>query len=163
MRFTLIDACIGIGEAAFALRMYPAAIDAFQEALEAGRSSRKIVPVCHLHLCRTYLADDQPARALEHFRLWEVMEPSVENAFIAELGLKVRTSLALIFQDFVLSKSDIRHRSARGHLNRLRKWLADTTFADAGDEIERAANVLGIGAETFRIWQRFGSNDEDFR
>jgi tetratricopeptide (TPR) repeat protein len=163
MRFTLIDACIGIGEAALGLKTYRAAIDAFQEALVAGRTSRKIVAVCHLHLCRTYLADDQPARALEHFKLWEVLEPGVENAFIADLGLRVRTSMAYILRDFVLSKDDIKLRSSRGHLNKLRKWLADTTFVLADDEVEPAANGLGIGAEAFRGWQRLGSDDEDFR
>src|SRR5207244_2071359 len=54
MKFSRIDACISIGEAAYALGDYHLAVAAFKEALDIGRHSLKVAAVCHLHLSRAY-------------------------------------------------------------------------------------------------------------
>jgi len=157
MKFTLIDACIGFGEAAMGLSPpnYRAAIDAFSEALRVGGSSRKIAAVCHLHLCRAYLADNQVSNAREQFALWEPLAPNIENAFIDHLGLKTRERLNVTFPPFTLSKDDLLKRpSYTLHLNALRKWLAETAVAHTGD-LNEAGKLLQVHADSVKTWLKF--------
>lgn len=151
-KFTLIDACISKGEAAFALGKYQTAIDEFQQALEIGGGSRKVVAVSHLHLCRSYLASNQPSSATVHFKLWQATGAGIENSFLMALATKVQKSLAQAFPDFKLSKNDV--RTATEHLNCLRRWLAETAVAlDNGDE-DGAAKRLDVSKAALKGWLR---------
>jgi len=157
MRFTLIDASIAIGEAAFYLGSYPAAIDAFEQALDEGKASRKVAAVCYLHLCRAYLANNQPSNAMENFKLWEVTESSLENAFITDLAATVRKSLSHTFQDFVRTKNDLKPGCRRTIFADLRMWLAETALALENDDPDRAAKRLGMTVANLRLWLKGGA------
>ena len=146
MKFTLIDACIGFGEAAMGLKPPNprAAIEAFEEALRVGGNNRKVEAVCHLHLCRAYLEDNRPSKAMEHFKLWELLEPNIENAFIADFGVKTRKLVTHSFQPFFQSKDDLGQRPAFVQINAFRKWLAETAMALRDDDADGAASLLSI-------------------
>lgn len=161
-KFTLIDACIGMGEAAMKLEPpnYRIAIEAFHEALKAAAGSRKASAVAYLHLCRAYLEDNQPSRAVEHFKLWEVMEPNIENAFIADMAQKVQKLLTHVFPPFVLKKEDLLEQgSYKIHINALRRWLAETAVAIEDDKIEPAARRLKNTPEAVRQWLQLRGED----
>jgi tetratricopeptide (TPR) repeat protein len=163
-KFTLIEACIGQGEAALGLGPpnYTVAIEAFEQALRIGGGSRKIAAVCHLHLCRAFLEDNQPSKAREQFALWEPLEPSVENAFIAYLGARMRERLNRTFPPFGISKADLlRRRDADAHLNALRKWLAETAVAHFDGDLGRAAQLLGKGPDALKLWLKWKDESQD--
>jgi tetratricopeptide (TPR) repeat protein len=148
-----VDACIAIGEAEFARGVYGGATAAFLEALEKCKENRKDSAVCHLHLCEAYLKQNQPAKAREHFNLWESMSTDIENAFIEELGRKVRAALLGTIQNFVRTKEDVeRDGDHRKHLNAFRSWLAATALALEHDDDQSAARHLHLHERTIKEW-----------
>lgn len=152
LTFSLIDAHIAIGEAQLGLGNVPKAVTAFETALTYGKSSRKIVAVCRLHLCNAYLSINQPASALEQFNLWKDMSAGLENAFISSLAAKARENLERVFQNFKLSPADIKGESAAKYLNWLRRWLADTAMVLDHNKVKVAADRLKISDDTLNEW-----------
>lgn len=158
LTFSQIDSYITVGEANYELKEYGAAIGAFQDALHVGRHSRKIVAVCHLHLSRTYLANNQPSKASYHFSQWEAIEPDLENTFILDLGKKVRQMIEPVRGDFRIRKS-VGNLTAKPHIYDLHRWLAKTAMARTGDDLPRAAEMLGMGAATVQMWLQQGTDN----
>jgi tetratricopeptide (TPR) repeat protein len=149
------DAWIAAGEAEVDRQAYGKAISAFVEALDSARANRKDAAVCHLHLCRAYLLDNQPAKAKEHFKLWESMKSGIENAFIAALAVKVSKLLFHKVQNFERTRADVQlHGDHKQHLDSLRRWLAETALALDHDEKSKAAQRLGVDVVTLRAWLR---------
>ena len=156
-KFTLIDASIGLGEAWMGMNppSVREAIKAFEKALSEGGNSRKISAVCHLHLCLAHLEENQLSQAMEHYKLWEMMEPSVENAFIADLAETVRERIRSTFPPFHRSKEDLlSHGSSKVHLDALRRWMAETALAARGNDPTRAAAHLDITRDSLQTWLR---------
>jgi len=148
-----IDACIGVGEAYVAAGAYGKAISFFLEALERGQHNRKDSAACHLHLCHAYLMDHQPAKAREHFTVWESAKAGIENAFISDLAEKVRKMLYHKFRAFRITRSEVERRGDnKYHLNKLRRWLAETALDLDHDDRARAAHRLGIEPRTLAEW-----------
>jgi len=163
--FSLIDCNITIGEAAYALERYGDAIAAFELALDLGRSSRKITAVCHLHLSRVHLANGQLSRAIVHFGHWELLEPELDNAFLTDLGNRVRQQLTPIREDFRIPYT-VLDLNAKLHEHRLHKWLVMNALKRAEDDYRRAGVLLG-GANkpydktTLQRWKTQGEEQED--
>jgi tetratricopeptide (TPR) repeat protein len=148
-----VDACIAAGEAEQARGAYGKAISAFREALEKGRDNRKDAAACHLHLCCTYLLDNQPAKARDHFNIWEFEQAGVENAFIADLAVRARKMLFTKFQEFQRTRDDVeRHGKHKFHLDSLRRWLAETALALDHDDYAKAAQRLEVNIVTLKEW-----------
>jgi tetratricopeptide (TPR) repeat protein len=156
----VIDACIGIGEAAVGCGQYQEAIAAFNEALDLGRASPKIGAVCRLHLCRAYLDNDKPEEAREQFRLFREASPGLENAFIAGFATEMRDRLSRKFENFELRREHVAgHLHHSTYLNWLRRWLADTAYALGGDDPERGRARLKLSRKRFEAWRKLAPKD----
>lgn len=153
LTFSRIDSCITVGEAAYEMRDYRVAIESFKEAIVLGRGSRKITGVCHLHLSRTYLADGQLSMASDHFKEWEALEPEIDNAFMSELANRVRQLLVPIKDDFRISHSIV-NLNAKHHERLFHAWLAKNAMSRAGDDYDRAGDLLGIKRGAVQLWLR---------
>ena len=151
MKFSQIDCSITVGEAAYELGQYRVAVEAFQEALLKASGSRKSAAVCHLHLGQTYFADGQPSKATEHFRQWEGLGAELDNAFIADLGNRLRQQLAPSSGDFriLVATPDL---NAENHERQLHAWLANNALTRAKDNYKLAGRLLGKAEGTVRAW-----------
>jgi tetratricopeptide (TPR) repeat protein len=148
-----VDALIAVGEAELARQVYNKSISAFLEALERGRENRKDAAVCHLHLCRAYLLDNQLAKAKEYFARWESMKGGIGNAFITDMALTVEKMLAHSFKNFELTKEDIeRDGDHSKYLDSLRRWLAHTALALNNGDIKAAGRWLKVHSATVAEW-----------
>ena len=160
LRFSQIDSCITVGEAAYELGEYDEAIEAFKEALHLGRGSRKIEAVCHLHLSRAYLGNTEPAQSADHFKQWEALEPDIDNAFLVDLGNRVRSQLTPVFGDFRVP-STIGDLNSKQHVEHLHYWLAVTALQRTKDDRRRAADLLDIGVAALGLWLKQGPKDSE--
>lgn len=158
LKFTFIDACIGIGEAAFGLNDFLDAVEHFALALKEGKDSPKVAAVCHLHLCRAYLRANELPLAREHFNSWELMQPRIENAFVLELATLTRQELSLVYHDFELRKDQIAPQTPhKVYVDKLLKWLADTTLIIENGDTAAAAERLAVDTASINRWRKFRS------
>lgn len=156
LEFTFIDACIGIGEAAFGLNEFQDAVEHFRLALEKGKDSPKVAAVCHLHLCRAYLRVDQLPLAREHFALWELLQPRIENAFVLELAKVVVQELSVVYYDFELRKDQIAPKTSyKTYVRKLLKWLAETAVILENGDRSDAADRLVVDKASINRWLRY--------
>lgn len=159
MKFSHIDALICLGEAWYELGEYEKAADSFNDALDLGRSSRKIVAVCHLHLTRTCIRCQQPAKALEHFTEWKTIEPGLQNSFITALADRIFREGIQSTQEFHI-QGDVVDLNAKRHVARLHNWLILKALSRTNDDWGRAAVLLDTTTPTMRNWKKGNAEPE---
>jgi tetratricopeptide (TPR) repeat protein len=145
-----IDALIARAEARFDMGEYDAAGADFQSALELGKGNLKTVAICHLHLCRTFLKQNNLRDAEKHFDQWRSVEPTIEHGLIHALAKEVYEALELKQEDFVISRSETNLKIDE-HVTRLRKYLA-TQARRRYDTTEQMAEALGVSRQTLYNW-----------
>ncbi len=155
LEFSRIDCWITLGEVHYSKGQYRDAIDAFERALEFGKSNRKIFAVCHLHLARTYLKAKHPHRAQQHFATWDDTKRARENVFIQNLSEEIRKELEGL--KYFTVPQDIEDLSAKNRLKAYRNWLATTAMARSGDNYTRASGLLKVTEPTLREWLKYTS------
>jgi tetratricopeptide (TPR) repeat protein len=152
LEFSRVDCWLTLGEAKYYMNDYPGAIEAFDKALEFGHTNRKVFAVCHLHLSRTYLKNNEPSKASAHFNTWKDTRRALENAFVRGLVSEVTKSLEAMTKDFTINENDP-ELNADVHIKALRRWLANAALRASNDNYKKAAQTLGVQAEaTIRNW-----------
>ncbi len=154
--FSRIDCLIAKGEAEFSLGRghYPAAVGAFTQALQFGKTNPKVFAVCHLHLVEVNLAACNPLLAIEHYRAWEQTGLTTESGFVRRLRERVSEQISILGSPFLIKHEDT-DLTAREHLNRLRGWLTDVAIGRSQHgRYADAAELLGIGIGAFVNWRK---------
>lgn len=169
----LTDAYITRGEAKFEIieasdnpaSSYEAARKDFERALEGLEKSSfrepnetlplnpKIAAVCELRIAQCFVRDGEESKARGHFNKWELLRPSVEHAWVRELGNVVSQEIETTVKNFTISAKTPREWNYARNLAQLRSWLLTQSLRYTKRNYSAAADLIGVKRGTLYQWQ----------
>lgn len=128
------------------------AVDHFRKALRSAGDNAKTAAVCHLHLVRAFLGDDQVPKAHEHLRMCQRLNARVQHGLVREMTKAVESEFEARRRSWLFISTE-QQLNYEFHDRLLRKFLVQQAEA-RNDSAEAIAASIGIKRATYYKWTR---------
>jgi tetratricopeptide (TPR) repeat protein len=148
------DAQIACGEA----HLLPSRVDFekavshFGKALRSAGDNAKTAAVCHLHLVRAFLGDDQVIKAHEHLRICQRLNSRVQHGLVREMTKAVEAEFEARRRPWLFISTE-QQLNYDFHDRQLRKFLLHQAEA-RNETVDAIAASIGIKRATYYKWTR---------